>query len=252
MTNALIIGANSAIAHAIAEQILEQPGNHALLRVSRSSLPEIPQTQSGASTVSDWQSDYSEQSIEAICSNIVATGMHIDAVFICNGVLHGNFVNQGSHTDFFPEKKLEDVSPAALSHVLQSNAMLPLLWLQNLIPLFATNHPCKVVCFSARVGSINDNRLGGWYSYRASKAALNMLLKTVSVEFSRRFKKVKLIAFHPGTTDTHLSKPFQANVPAGKLFTPKFVASQLLDIVQSVDFDGQLSYLDWNNNPIEF
>lgn len=252
MTNALIIGANSAIANAIAEQILEQPGNHALLRVSRSPLPEIPQTRLGVAKVSDWQSDYSQHSIAAICNDIVATGIHIDAVFICNGVLHGSFDNHGNQSEFFPEKKLEDVSPAALSHVMQSNAIIPLLWLQNLTPIFATNHPCKVVCFSARVGSISDNRLGGWYSYRASKAALNMLLKTVSVEFSRRFKKVKLIAFHPGTTDTQLSKPFQANVPKGKLFTPEFVASQLLNIVQSVDFDGQLSYLDWNNNPIEF
>jgi len=106
--------------------------------------------------------------------------------------------------------------------------------------------------FSARVGSTSDNRLGGWYSYRASKAALNSLLKSFAVEYARRLKNVKLIAFHPGTVDTDLSKPFQASVPEQNLFSAVFVADQLAEIMASADLDGQLSYLDWDGKSIQF
>ena len=106
--------------------------------------------------------------------------------------------------------------------------------------------------FSARVGSIEDNRLGGWYSYRASKAALNMMLKSTAIEFARRSKNIKLIAFHPGTTDTTLSEPFQKNVPVGKLFQPSFVAQQLLSILEDVSVDGRASFLDWKGNDIDW
>ena len=109
-----------------------------------------------------------------------------------------------------------------------------------------------MVFLSARVGSINDNRMGGWYSYRASKAALNMLLKTAAIEYARRAKNVKLIAFHPGTTDTTLSKPFQKNIPEDKLFKPDFVARQLLMLVAKTPIDGTLSYLDWDHQSIDW
>ena len=84
---------------------------------------------------------------------------------------------------------------------------------------------------SARVGSISDNRLGGWYAYRASKAALNMLIKTLSIEIKRTHKVSAIIGLHPGTVDSNLSKPFQNNVPDGKLFTPEYSASELLKVV---------------------
>jgi NAD(P)-dependent dehydrogenase (short-subunit alcohol dehydrogenase family) len=103
---------------------------------------------------------------------------------------------------------------------------------------------------SARVGSIGDNRMGGWHSYRASKAALNMVLKNMAIEYGRRAKNVKLIAFHPGTTDTGLSKPFQGAVPNGKLFSAAFVATRLAQLMDNADLDGQLSYIDWDGQPI--
>jgi len=120
------------------------------------------------------------------------------------------------------------------------------------MPLLSKQTACRVTVFSARVGSVSDNRLGGWYGYRASKAALNMMLKTASVELKRRAKGVKLVSFHPGTTDTSLSKPFQKNVPEGKLFTPDFVAQQLLSLESRLVLDGELSYLDWQGQEIPF
>jgi NAD(P)-dependent dehydrogenase (short-subunit alcohol dehydrogenase family) len=135
---------------------------------------------------------------------------------------------------------------------MNANALTPMLWIKKLISILSGKSPCKIVVFSARVGSISDNRLGGWYSYRASKSALNMMLKTTSIELARRDKNIKLVAFHPGTTDTPLSKPFQRNVPANKLFTCEFVAKQLLSIIVEIPFDQQVSYLDWQGKKINW
>ena len=132
------------------------------------------------------------------------------------------------------------------------NSFIPILWLKALLPLIKSNDDCIVTVFSARVGSISDNRSGGWYSYRASKAALNMLLKTAAIEFARRAKNVKLIAFQPGTTDTALSKPFQASVKPENLFTPEFVAQRLVDIMNEQKVDGELSFIDWENKKIDW
>ena len=89
----------------------------------------------------------------------------------------------------------------------------------------------RIAVLSARVGSLGDNELGGWYSYRASKAALNMMMKCAAIEVRRLNKQAKLVAYHPGTVDSPLSKPFQRSVPEGQLFTPQFSAAQLIDIL---------------------
>jgi len=89
------------------------------------------------------------------------------------------------------------------------------------------------------------NRIGGWYAYRSSKAALNMVLKTLSIEMKRRFKDLVIIGLHPGTVDTELSKPFQGNVPDGKLFTPDFSAEKLLSVIDKVSPEDSGNLLDW-------
>ena len=98
--------------------------------------------------------------------------------------------------------------------------------------------------------TLGDNPSGGWNSYRASKAALNMLLKTAAVEFARRARNVKLIAFQPGTADTFLSRPFQGSVKPGNLHTPEFVAEHLVDIMNAQTMDSELSFIDWENKAI--
>jgi len=94
-------------------------------------------------------------------------------------------------------------------------------------PLLRRDEKAVFAALSARVGSISDNRLGGWYAYRASKAALNMVLKTLAIEIGRRFKNQIIVGLHPGTVDTDLSKPFQGNVPEGKLFTAEWAGQQV-------------------------
>jgi NAD(P)-dependent dehydrogenase (short-subunit alcohol dehydrogenase family) len=130
-------------------------------------------------------------------------------LIICNGILHTDEIS--------PEKRLEDISASSMREILNVNTVIPLLWLAKLAPLLKSKNTCRVAILSARVGSIEDNRSGGWYSYRASKAALNMLIKTAAIELRRRAPNVKLIAFHPGTTDTRLSKPFPEISARGKV-----------------------------------
>ncbi|EKO3738305.1 SDR family NAD(P)-dependent oxidoreductase, partial [Vibrio metschnikovii] len=113
-------------------------------------------------------------------------------------------------------------------------------------PLMKTSDAAKFVTISAKVGSISDNRLGGWYSYRASKAALNMLLKTLSIEWQRTIKRGVVLALHPGTTDTPLSKPFQANVPADKLLTPEQAAQYLVELIIQATLQQTGQFLAYN------
>jgi NAD(P)-dependent dehydrogenase (short-subunit alcohol dehydrogenase family) len=236
---AIVIGAGGGLGGALCRQWMQDENIDAVIAVSRHQQgKDIP---SGVRWI---QSDYSEASISKACDQIKSISGSISRVCICNGLLHNDRIH--------PEKRIEDVSVDALTEVFSVNAFIPILWLKALLPLVKGNHPCIITVFSARVGSISDNRSGGWYSYRASKTALNMLLKTAAIEFARRAKNVKLIAFQPGTTDTALSRPFQGSVKAEKLFTPAFVAERLADIMNGQDIDGELSFIDWENKNIDW
>ena len=226
----VIIGANSEIAKALSQQIILDAKNHdntQLIVISRDLTfyqQESFQQLHSACLNSINVKNYQEDEINLAVSKIDLIAMfEITKVIICHGLLHNKKLQ--------PEKRLEDFSAEAFTQVLSANTITPMLWLKHLTPILSGKGSCKVVVFTARVGSISDNRLGGWYSYRASKAAMNMLLTSAAVELARRAKNIKLISFHPGTTDSPLSKPFQKNVPEGKLFTSQFVAKQLLTIV---------------------
>ena len=243
--HALVIGASGGIANALIEQLLIDETVARVTAISRSPCPEKKINHQRL----NWLiSNYDETAINSVSQQLYQQqkidALYIDRVFICNGILHGDH--------FKPEKRIEDLDLKIMQQIFHSNTIIPALWLKALRPLLISKSHCHMVFLSARVGSITDNRMGGWYSYRASKTALNMLLKTAAVEYARRAKNVKLIAFHPGTTDTALSKPFQKNVPEGKLFDPKFVANQLLSIVAQAPVDGTLSYLDWDNQTIDW
>jgi len=149
-----------------------------------------------------------------------------------------------------PEKRLDDLDPAALARLFEVNATLPAMLLQALQPVLKGRHPALVASLSARVGSIGDNRLGGWYAYRASKAAHNMLMKTAAVELRRLNRASTVVCLHPGTTDSPLSAPFQARVPEGKLFTPAFVAERLLAVLGERTPEESGSFYDWAGEPV--
>lgn len=235
----LIIGASSGIAKSVRDLLLEK--GESVIAVSRSPADTSHQN------LQWFESDYSVQSIASICQKIDTAEQPLSRIGIFLGLLHTD--------SFMPEKKLEDWNFDQSRQIFHVNVELPLMWLSQLTPILRKSWQrqepkVSIATLSARVGSIDDNNTGGWYSYRASKAALNMGLKTASIELARRAPNAKLIAFHPGTTNTKLSKPFHARVPENKLFTPEFVARELLHIMDTTCIDGTLSYLDWDNQTI--
>ena len=240
---ALVLGASGGIGSALVTQFLSDPSITRVFAISR-----VGESDSIGALVAEanklvWiKTDYDEASMVGVTEQLKSHAGQFGRVCICHGLLHSDTI--------WPEKRLEDINAGNLHEIFQSNTVVPALWLKLLFNLLKGKQPCVVATLSARVGSIGDNRMGGWHSYRASKAALNMVLKNMAIEYGRRAKNVKLIAFHPGTTDTSLSKPFQASVPRDKLFTPAFVATQLAGVMNTADVDGQLTYLDWNSELI--
>ena len=182
--------------------------------------------------------------LNQLSSSLRAEGLPLRLVFNCTGRLHG--------PELQPEKRLQQVERSPLEQQFGINAIAPILLAKAIEPLLVRDQPFHFASLSARVGSIGDNRTGGWYGYRAAKAAQNQLLRSLSIEWARRWPMATVSLLHPGTTDTNLSRPFQSFVAPDKLFSPKRAARQLVEVLleqtpgQSGDFlawDGQS--IDW-------
>lgn len=182
--------------------------------------------------------------VEALANDLMTDGVRLSLVINAAGILHGK--------DFGPEKKLEDLDFAALEKIFAVNTFGPALLLKSLRPLMAPDGKAAFVAISARVGSISDNRLGGWYAYRASKAALNQIIRTAAIELRRRNRNAIVAALHPGTTDTGLSAPFQANVPADKLFSVEQTCGYLLDVIDGLSIEDSGGFFAWDGKRIEW
>lgn len=154
--------------------------------------------------------------------------------------------------EVWPEKRVEDLTAQSFETVMRVNAWGNALLLKVLLPYVDRRSPCIWAALSAKVGSIEDNRMGGWYSYRASKAALNQILKTASIEAKRRYPSLIVVALHPGTTDTQLSKPFQGNVPPDKLFAPDFVAHKLMEVLKNLTPEDSGRFFAWDGQAIPY
>ena len=181
----------------------------------------------GNSTVGDGVSIdlTSEPSIEAAALGVAARGP-FSVILIATGLLHGAGIS--------PEKALRDLDQASLMRLFAINAIGPALVAKHFVPMLPKQGRCIFAALSARVGSIGDNRLGGWYGYRASKAALNMFIRTMAIELGRTHPEAICVALHPGTVDTGLSKPFQKNVAAERLFSADESALHLLRVIDQL------------------
>lgn len=240
---AIVVGAGGGIGNAIVRRFIADPHLSRIIAISRNVetiSPLLEDDDSGRLELIDC--DYQEKSIATVAQTLQGYQGRVSFVCICNGVLHGK--------NYFPERRIEEFDSASFEQVLKVNTVIPLLWLKYLKPILKGKSKVSAAVLSARVGSIADNRLGGWYSYRSSKAALNMLLKTLSIEYLRTVKNLQLFAFHPGTTDTALSKPFQARVKEGKLFSVEFVAKQLYALLSDQEPPGAIRFVDWEHKEI--
>lgn len=238
---AVVIGASSSIATSLIARLRLDNSVDQIVSISRTASRG---SSANLELEKHFISDYTESSIAEICAQLHAAEGVISKVIICNGILHNE--------DIYPEKRMEEISANALHEVMHVNAIIPMLWLAKLGPLLKSQQTCRIALLSARVGSISDNRSGGWYAYRASKAALNMLIRTAAIELGRRAPNATIISFHPGTTDTALSKPFQRSVPSSRLFTPDFVADRLLKLMSSLEPDCEARFYDWNGALVEW
>jgi NAD(P)-dependent dehydrogenase (short-subunit alcohol dehydrogenase family) len=238
---ALVVGANGGIGYATVQCFQNDESIDHVFAISRDLISERDLKDANTSWL---KSDSSEQSITQVCSHIASSQYVLRYIVIATGILHDK------EKGIAPEKRIASLNRDIMHEVFSINTFLPLQWLKGLTALINKNSSTNIAVLSARVGSIQDNKLGGWYSYRASKAALNMLLQTLAIEYRRCLPKTKLTSFHPGTTDTVLSKPFQANIPANKLFTAEFVAVRLHQLLQTSTPDGELSFQDWEHKKI--
>ena len=185
-----------------------------------------------------------EPSIEA-AADVATAELPLDLVIVASGVLH-----RGS--EIRPEKSMREIDPQAMAEVLAVNSIGPALVAKHFLPKLSKNHKTVFAAVSARVGSISDNRLGGWASYRMSKAALNMLLKTASIEHARTRPESVVVALHPGTVATDLSQPFTRRVEPEKLFSPAYSAGQLLQVIDSVGPDDTGDFFAYDKSRVAF
>ncbi|MHB8283845.1 MAG: SDR family NAD(P)-dependent oxidoreductase [Caulobacteraceae bacterium] len=184
--------------------------------------------------------DIEDEASIAGAAQALAGGPPITRIFVATGLLHAEDLN--------PERSNGELDAAHLMRLFAVNAVGPALVAKHFLPLLPKSGRAVFAVLSARVGSIGDNRLGGWHSYRASKAALNMLIRTLSIELRRTRPDAILVGLHPGTVDTGLSKPFQARIP--KLFTPIQAADHLLAVADTLEPHDSGGVFAWDRQRI--
>ena len=171
--------------------------------------------------------------------------LKFDIILVTTGILH-------DEENLQPEKSLRDINKENFERVFEINTIGPALIMRYFLPKLKREEKSIFAAISARVGSISDNTLGGWYAYRASKAALNMLIKNASIEMARRYKEAAVIGLHPGPVDTGLSEPFQGNVPPGKLFTPEYSGKKMLEVINKTTAQQTGKIFAWDGTEIPY
>ncbi|AHE57469.1 SDR family NAD(P)-dependent oxidoreductase [Sphingomonas sanxanigenens] len=229
--SAVIIGASGGIGGAFEAALLDEGAFDVVHGFARA--------RSGAQHL-----DLLDEASIAAAAATVAEGPVPTLVIVATGILH-----DGDHG---PEKALRDLDPDWLARVYAVNAIGPALVAKHFLPIMPRAGRTVFAALSARVGSIGDNRLGGWHGYRASKAALNMIVRNLAIEERRRNDRAIVVGLHPGTVDTALSRPFQGNVQAGRLFDAERAALQLLDVIEELKVADSGKLFDFEGKEVPF
>ena len=185
----------------------------------------------------------SQSSINDCAGEIINSNISLDLILNVSGFLHGDSVK--------PEKRVSDLNYESLSKNFAINAFGPILLTSKLLPLLKDSPHSVIANLSAKVGSIQDNNTGGWYGYRSSKAAQNMLTKNLAIELSRNSRFNTLcVSLHPGTVDTDLSKPFSKNIDSSNLFTPQESVENLIEVINNLNEEDTGNFFDCSGNKI--
>jgi len=236
--NVAVIGSSGAIGNAVSKILLDDESVDSVYNFSRSI----------SSNTSDKENRIyidieSEESIKDAVKKI-PQDIKFDLIFVATGILH-------NENDVYPEKSIRDISAERFKKVLMINTVGPALVGKYFIPFLNKQNKNVFAFLSARVGSISDNKLGGWYSYRASKTALNQIVKNFSIEIKRLNPNSIFIGLQPGTVKSNLSKPFEKNVQSENLFTPDYSAAKLLEVIDAVTSDDSGKLYAWNGEEIQ-
>jgi NAD(P)-dependent dehydrogenase (short-subunit alcohol dehydrogenase family) len=180
----------------------------------------------GFSRTGKHQIDYANEDSIAQAAKIASSTGRLDLVVVANGILHNK--------EIMPEKSIRELSRNKFQQLFEVNTIIPSLIAKYFLPHLNADNTSIFAALSARLGSISGNELGGWYAYRSSKAALNMIIKNTAIEISRRNKNAIIVGLHPGTVDTNLSRPFHANIPSEQLLTPHACVTKLLHVLVSL------------------
>ncbi len=234
--NAAVIGAGGGIGGALVDALANREGVKIVHALSRNpSEYDHPEIRAGRIDTTDEST---------VVEAAAAIDQDLDLVIVATGILHAG--------DIQPERRIKEVDVDAMQAVFAVNTVGPAIVAKHFLPKLRKSGPSVFAAISARVGSIADNRLGGWTSYRASKAALNMVLKTFAIEHARSRRESVIAALHPGTVDTQLSEPFSKRVPDGKLFEPSRSAAYLLDVIEGLRPEDSGGFFAWDGSRIDY
>ncbi|ATC30911.1 C-factor [Caulobacter vibrioides] len=233
---AVVVGASGGLGRAFVTRLAVEPGWSAVIGVGRArpdDWPDDPRTPFLTMDLLD------ETALADLARQLRERGT-LGLLLIATGLLHD--------TDLAPEKSMRAVSAASMQRLFEVNAVLPSLVAKHLAPLLPKDEPSVIAALSARVGSIGDNRLGGWHAYRASKAALNMMIRCQALELQRERPRAVCVVLHPGTVATDLSAPFARSPKT--LFTPDDAAQRLLKVLSQLEPADSGGFFAHDGQPI--
>jgi NAD(P)-dependent dehydrogenase (short-subunit alcohol dehydrogenase family) len=237
--DAVVIGASGGIGAALTRQLADKDRIRRVFALSRSQPASLQEK------VVPGEIDICDEHSVASALATLPTDVSLGLVIVASGILH-----QGDAIR--PEKTMAQISAAAMMRVLEINTVGPALVARHFLPKLDGDGKSVFAVLSARVGSIADNRLGGWVSYRASKAAVNMIVRTLAIEQARRRPESIVVSLHPGTVDTGLSAPFTGRSRSPKLFAPDQAAGYLLAVIDGLGADDSGGFFAWDGSRIEY
>ena len=245
MKHVVIAGISGAIGGALATRLLERDMQVKVIGLCRDpeKAPDALRSHQRI-TLLPWDAEHSgapgavAEALEALLTKEEG----IESFIYAAGLLHG--------PTMFPEKKLEDLDPQSMARAFAVNATGFGLLIQALLPWLRHRKFKRVVAISAKVGSIGDNGFGGWYAYRSSKAALNMLVRNLSIELPRRCKPIACVSLHPGTTESALSAPFSQSLARLNVHTAEETADNLLNVIDRLADESNGRFLSWDGSEL--
>tara|TARA_E500000178_G_scaffold28533_1_gene26099 strand:- start:324 stop:1052 length:729 start_codon:yes stop_codon:yes gene_type:complete len=234
--NIAIIGSSGAIGNSFVNSLEKNDEIKSIYSFSRNPIDVK------SNKIFSYEINFENEKVIENASLIASKHKPLDLVIVASGILSGS--------DFRPEKSLKELSIKNFDQLFFINTIGPALIAKYFLPKLNKNKISVFAALSARVGSISDNYLGGWYSYRASKAALNMIIKNASIELSRSNKNSVVIGLHPGTVDSKLSKSFQKSINKDKIFTPDYSVKKLLEIIYELQKPDTGKIFAWDGKEI--